>query len=371
MKNKLVTLSGCFLASLISTSASSADFQKKYISIAGSTDIAPYAKAVSDRFDKSKRLQAPLIQASGTGGGIKLFCEGLTAESPDIVATVRPMKPKEIAECKTNGVGEVIEIPIGYDAIILAQSKNAPAISLTRKQARTGAAMWLAGPDGKLIPNPNKTWKDVDPSLPQVEIDIHGPANTSGVYDAFVELVSGLECRSRPWVADPKAEPNPDVLRKCRTLRNPGIYVTDPIDSSSSISSLAASPSELGIIDYNTLVSSSAKIRAVPIDGVEPTIENISSQAYPGTQRFFIYVKASNLGATPGLKEYVTEFAGENALSEKGYLKSLGLVTLLPDQRTALREQLKSYGINPSSAVTVSTTSKSSTKATKAKSKKK
>jgi phosphate transport system substrate-binding protein len=351
MQKKILIAAVCVGAGFLSV-AEAESFHKNYISIVGSTNIEPYARAVNERFTKGKKYQAPLIQTAGTGGGLKLFCEGLGAESPDIAMAVRPMKQKERDACKKNGVNDIVEVELGYDAVVLAQSKDAQPLALTRKQAHAALGMWTVGKDGQLVQSPVRTWKDVNPAFPATKVEVHGPSNTSGVYEAFVDMISTQDCKSQPWAADAKAAPNPDLLRKCRQMREPGAYVADPIDSPAALAALTGDPNLVGIVDYGLLTGSNGKIRAIPIDGVEPTVETISSQTYPGTQRFFLYVKGENLGTIPGLKEYVAEFAGENALSEKGYLKPLGLVSLTPDQRAANRERLKAAGINPSATLT-------------------
>jgi phosphate transport system substrate-binding protein len=283
------------------------------------------------------------MQTASTGGGFKLFCEGLGAESPDIAMAVRQMKPAEKEACKKNGV-EFVEVKLGYDAVVMAQSNTAPAMALTRKDIRNATGMW-ALKDGKIAQNTARTWKDVNPALPATKVEIHGPSNTSGFYDTFVEMLAASECKAPVWSG------SADTSRKCRILRDPGVYVVDPIDSSAAVGQLAASPDIIGLVDFKTAEDNAKKIQAIPIDGVEPSYANIQSSAYPGTQPLLLYVKTASIGAIPGLKDYVAEFASENAISEKGYLKSLGLVSLPPDLRAAGREELKGYGISPSTAV--------------------
>ena len=342
------------LAALVGAGAFSAstmaDFHRDYITIVGSSAVVPFAKAVGERFSKARNFQAPLLQSTGTGGGIKLFCEGLGAESPDIVITSRAIKPKEREECRTNGVSDLLELKIGYGGIVLAQSRKAPPLSLTRKEARLALAKWIADADGKLVPNPHRTWKDINPALPDGRIEVYGPPVASGGYDAFVDLISDLECKGRPWIADGKREPTPDQLKKCRSLREDGVYIEGRENDEDHLAHLAASPSKLAIFDYKLVEANRSQIRAVPIDGVEPAYETIATKAYAGTRPLFLYVKKSSLAGTPGLREFLAEFTSENAWGDKGYLRTLGLVAMPSDERATYTAEVRSLGISPSLA---------------------
>ncbi|BBL76931.1 substrate-binding domain-containing protein [Methylomagnum ishizawai] len=341
-------------AALVSTAllgaSASAEFQRGYIYTVGSTTLFPFAKTVGEHFSKAHKKQLPLLQSTGTGGGIKLFCEGAQGETPDIVNASRAMKPKEREECQTNGVGDILEVKIGYDGLVMAQAKKAPPIALTRKEARMALAKWVASPDGKLVANPNHTWKQINPALPDSPIEVLGPPAASGTYDAFVDLVSDMECKGAPWVAAGKTEPSPDLLRKCRTLRDDGVYVEGREHDEDQLSRLNHAPGAVAIIDYKTYIDNMAHIRAVPIDGLEPTHDSIASHSYAGSRPLYLYVKAAHLGQTPGLKEYVGEFTSEHTWGEKGYLKSLGLIPLPTEERTTYVDAVKAQGIAPSLA---------------------
>lgn len=345
-----ILASAALVSTVLLSAPASAEFQRAYIYTVGSTTVFPFAKAVGEHFSKAHKQQLPLLQSTGSGGGIKLFCEGTHGETPDIVNASRAMKPKERAECQTNGVGDILEVKIGYDGLVMAQAKKAPPISLSRKEARMALAKWVAGPDGKPIPNPNKTWNQINPALPDSPIEVLGPSAASGTYDAFVDLISDLECKGKPWVADGKAEATPDMLRKCRTLRDDGAYVEGRDHDEDQLARLNHAPGAVAIIDYKTYIDNAAHLHAVAIDGLEPSQDSIASRTYAGSRPLYLYVKGAHLGFVPGLKQYVGEFTSEHAWGEKGYLKTLGLIPLPPTERETYLEAAKAEGIVPSLA---------------------
>ncbi|CAL1239308.1 substrate-binding domain-containing protein [Candidatus Methylocalor cossyra] len=332
---------------VLAAAPAGAEFQRGYVSIVGSSTVYPYLKAVGERVAKAKKIQMPLVQASGTNGGIKLFCEGLGAESPDIVATARPMRPKEQEECRSHGVGELLEMKIGYDALVLVQSKKDPPLALTRQETRKALGKWVADRTGKLVLNPYKTWKDVNPSLPATPIEVYGPPPGSGTYDALVDLLAELECKGRPWVPDGKGEATPEMLRKCRSLREDGVYIEGRENDEELAARLGETPGKVAIFDYKLLRDNANHSRAIPIDGVEPNVDTIATKAYAGSRPLFLYVKKANIDGTPGLKDYLAEMASDRAWGEKGYLKPLGLIVMPADERAIYTAEVKALGIAP------------------------
>jgi len=347
MLRKSVTL--VLLGLTVFSTTSIADFQRGYVSIMGSSTVVPFAQAVADKISRGGRLHAPLIQSSGTGGGIKLMCDSLGAESPDIAIASREMKKKEKDECQKNGV-DVFELKVGYDGLILVQSRRAEPWSLTGKETRLAFAKWIAnGP--QMDPNPNKTWHDVKPSLPATPIQVLGPPTTSATHDAFIDLISELECKHEPWVPAGASEPSADMLRKCRSVREDRVYQEGRENDLDQVSQIAASSgSELGILGYKIYMDNTSKVRAIPIDGVEPTYENISAGTYIGARPLYLYVKTANIGRTPGFKEFLSEFINENAWGDKGYLRKEGLVSMPSTERSSYTNKLAAFGILPATS---------------------
>lgn len=370
MTKKILTVTALIGAGLF-TGTSWAEFQRGYVSMMGSSTVVPFVKAAGERAARSGKIKAPLIQASGTGGGIKLFCEGTGPESPDIAITSRALKTKEREECRRNGIADILELKIGYDAVILAQSKKGEPWSLTDKEARLAFAKWLAQRSGEMGLNPNKNWKDVKGSLPDAPIELLGPPNTSATYDAFVDLISELECKGPPWVPAGSREPTADMLRKCRSIREDGAYKEGHENDETHVARIAeAATPKLGVFGYRMVSENGGKIRAIPINGVEPTYENISSNAYLGSRPLYLYVKSNNIGRTPGLREFLGEISSESAWGDKGYLKSAGLITMPASERAENAAKLKQFGISSSAAAsTASSAGKAAAKKPAAKTK--
>jgi phosphate transport system substrate-binding protein len=368
MTRKIIPLTAIISGSLIATS-SLADFQRGYVSMMGSSTLVPFVKAAAER----TKGKPPLIQASGTGGGIKLFCEGHGAEAPDIAIASRAMKEKEKLDCQRNGVNQILELKIGYDAVILAQSKKVDAWTLTDKEARLAFAKWIAARNGQMELNPNKNWDDVKRSLPGTPIELLGPPNTSATHDAFVDLISDLECKGPPWVPAGAREPTADMLRKCRSVREDGVYKEGRENDETHVARVAdATSPKLGVFGYKMMIDNASKLRAIPINGVEPTYENISSKAYLGARPLYLYVKSNGIGRTPGLREFLSEITSENAWGDKGYLKTAGLITMSASERAAYAGKLKDAGVSSTIASPSSSSkpaAKKSTSSTKPKKK--
>ena len=356
MSKKCLVVSALIGTGMFAATAS-AEFERGYVSMMGSSTVVPFVKAAAEHIQGKQ----PLIQASGTGGGIKLFCEGNGPESPDIAIASRAMKTKERDECVRDGVTDILELKIGYDAVILAQSKKAEPWTLTDREARTAFAKWLAERDGQMKLNPHKTWKDVKESLPATRIELLGPPNTSSVHDAFIDLISDLECKGPPWVPAGAREATADMLRKCRSLREDGIYREGRENDEIHVAQVAdASGSSLGVFGYKMLTDHAAKLRAIPINGVEPTFENISTGAYLGTRPLYLYVKANHIGRTPGLREFLSEISSEAAWGDHGYLRAAGLITMPAGERATYVAKLKELGITAGAASKSAAPAKSS-----------
>ena len=257
---------------------------------------------------------------TGTGGGMKLFCAGVGADHPDATNASRRIKKGEFESCQKNGVKDIVEIPVGYDGLTLAQSKQGPALNLTLAHVYLALAKQVPGADGKLVANPNKNWSDVDPSLPSKKIEVLGPPPTSGTRDSFVELVmekgaEGIDAMQALKKADAKA-----YEKAWKSLREDGAYVEAGENDNLIVQKLGANPDALGIFGYSFVEENLNTIKAVPIDGVTPTYETIASGAYKVARPLFIYVKAQHVDVIPGLKEFIAEYVSDKALGEDGYL---------------------------------------------------
>ncbi|MEQ8696903.1 MAG: PstS family phosphate ABC transporter substrate-binding protein, partial [Bauldia litoralis] len=301
------------------------------IRIVGSSTVYPFATVVAERFGKGSKFQTPVIESTGSGGGLKLFCAGVGVNHPDITNASRRIKKSEFDNCQKNGVKGITEFKVGYDGIVIANSKKSKRLTLTRRDIFLALAKVVPEGNkdgGKLIPNPNKTWKDVNPSLPALKIEVLGPPPTSGTRDAFAEL--GLEggCKTFKSIAALKKTDRKKYKAVCHGVREDGAYVEAGENDNLIVQKLEANPDALGVFGFSFLDQNSDKVQGSIVDGVEPTFENISAQKYPVSRSLFFYVKKAHIGQIPGIKEYVQAFMDAKASGTDGYLGDKGLIPL-------------------------------------------
>ncbi|MDH4318560.1 MAG: substrate-binding domain-containing protein [Desulfobulbaceae bacterium] len=316
---------------------------RDYISIVGSSTVYPFATVVAEQFGKATKFKTPKIEATGSGGGLKLFCAGVETEHPDIANSSRRIKQSELDNCAKNGVTEIIEVKIGYDGIVLANTKKAPHMRLSREEIFLALAKEVPDPKGgeKLIPNPYKKWKEINPALPDSAIEVLGPPPTSGTRDAFVELAMEGGANSFSWI---KAIMNTDKHRHkeiCHTVREDGAFVEAGENDNLIVQKLEANPDAVGIFGFSFLDQNSDKIQGSYIDGVEPTFEAIAEGQYSVSRPLYFYVKKAHVGVIPGIPEYLAEFTSEKAYGEEGYLADRGLISMPEQEREEFRENAK------------------------------
>lgn len=297
------------------------------IRIVGSSTVFPFATAVAERFGQEGTFPAPVVESTGTGGGIKLFCEGVGEDTADIANASRRIKEEELATCTSAGVTPV-EIKIGFDGIVLADSKSGPALSVTRDQIFLALARNVPDASGAVVPNPYVNWSDIDASLPNEKIEVLGPPPTSGTRDAFVELVMTAACPEAVKAVDEKA---------CGEIREDGGYVEAGENDNLIVQKLEANPAAVGIFGFSFLDQNSDALQGGTIDGVEPTFENIASGEYPVSRSLFFYVKKEHVGTIPGIEEFVAAFTSEDAWGDDGYLAEKGLIPLTAEERAQVK----------------------------------
>jgi len=310
------------------------------IRIVGSSTVYPFTTKVAEQFGRTTDFPTPVIESTGTGGGFKLFCSGVGTDTPDVTNASRAIKDSEREACASNGVGDVTEVEIGYDGIVVANNKRSTRYALTRRQLFMALAKQVpqGEGEGKLVDNPYTRWSDVDPSLPAVEIEVLGPPPTSGTRDAFVELVMEPGCKELGWIAA-LADSDEDRFKQiCHTLREDGAYVDAGENDNLIVQKLEANPDALGVFGYSFLDENQDRLQGSPVDGVEPTFDNIANQTYPVARPLFIYVKDAHVGVVPGIAEFVREFTSERAIGEDGYLAEIGLIPLPPDELATVRQ---------------------------------
>lgn len=340
MLKRIFAIAG--LGLVIGTGAAQARDQ---IRIVGSSTVFPFSTAVAERFGKSTDFKTPVVESTGSGGGLKLFCAGVGVGNPDIANSSRRIKASEVKMCADNGVAEIVEIKIGHDGIVVANSKKTAQYELTLKDLFLALAKEIPDGGGKLIANPYKTWKDVNPALPATRIEVLGPPPTSGTRDAFVELALEGGCKSFEWI---KALGKSDKNRYksiCHTIREDGAYVEAGENDNLIVQKLEANPGALGIFGFSFLDQNSDKVRGSKIEGVEPEFELIAQGEYPISRPLYFYAKKAHVGVIPGIAEFLAEFTSDKAWGEEGYLADKGLIPMLDDERAEWAE--KAVGLTP------------------------
>mgnify|MGYP000612558439 FL=1 len=337
---KLLALSAALAASAISMSANA---QRDYISIVGSSTVYPFSTVVAERFGKSTKFSTPKVESTGSGGGLKLFCSGVGSATPDITNASRAIKSSEVKLCAKNGIKDIIEVTVGYDGIVLANTTAAKQISLSRREIFLALAKNIPNPDGSetLVDNPYKTWNEINPALPTTKIEVLGPPPTSGTRDAFAELALEGGCKTFPFIKAIKKQDKKKYKAICHGVREDGAYVEAGENDNLIVQKLVANPSALGVFGYSFLEQNSDKVQGSIIDGQLPTFDAIAEGDYPVSRSLFFYVKKAHIGVIPGIEEYLAEFTSEKAMGEYGYLAEKGMIPMTDEERANVLNTVK------------------------------
>jgi phosphate transport system substrate-binding protein len=338
MHHKKFTHAAALLAALSASAVADARSQMRAV---GSSTVYPFAKAVAERVARANpRLGTPIIESTGTGAGMKLFCAGVGERFPDIENASRRMKASEAKLCAANGVTRITEIQVGLDGVALATSKRTPLSGLTQRDIYLAIAKT---PFGK--PNRARTWKDVNGRLPALPIRVYGPPSTSGTRDALGELIMTPPCEANPAMASLKKSDEAKFKAICTAVRTDGGYIEAGENDNLIVQKLEANPGTLGVFGYSYLEENADKLKGIAINGVVPTYQSISSFKYPGARPLYVYVKNAHVGAIPAVRAFVAEFTKESAFGPKGYLLRAGMVAA-PNAIRA-RSQAAARGLVP------------------------
>jgi phosphate transport system substrate-binding protein len=336
-KNMRSTLVASALMSVLIGGNALAQAGRDYVYIVGSSTVYPFATVVAERFGRGSDFKTPKVESTGSGGGLKLFCEGIGVNYPDIANASRAIKRSEVDSCASNGVNEIIEVKIGYDGIVIANAIQGISLRLTRKDIFLALAKMVpGGADGELIENPYATWQDVNEQLPAQKIEVLGPPPTSGTRDAFVELAMEGGCRSIPWIGALKKSDGDRYKAICHTIREDGVFVEAGENDNLIVQKLEANPRAYGIFGFSFLDQNADKVKGVSIDGSEPTFAAIADGSYPVSRPLYFYVKKAHVDVIPGLKGFLREFTSERAWGEEGYLSDRGLIPMPDAERSAV-----------------------------------
>jgi len=329
--NKTLIMAAVAAFALSGASAASARDQ---IQAVGSSTVFPFTATVAENFAKTGSFKAPVVESTGTGGGMKLFCAGVGVQHPDITGASRRMKTSEFEDCAKNGVTDIVEIKIGYDGLSIANSKAGPDFVLSKEQ------VWLAlakdvPVNGALVANPHKMWSDIDAALPAIAIVAYGPPPTSGTRDAFLELVMEEGCKASPVV---EALDKDAKKAACHTIREDGAFIEAGENDTLIVQKLEGDKNAVGIFGFSFLDQNADKIKGAVIDGVAPSYDTVADGSYKVSRPLFLYVKKAHVGVIPGLPEFVAELTSEKAWGPEGYLTDKGLIAMPDEERKSFAD---------------------------------
>jgi len=327
---KSIAAAGAVMALSISATADARPMRA-----VGSSTVYPFAKLVAERVSRANpRLGTPIIESTGTGAGMKLFCSGVGERFPDVENASRRMKASEAKFCAANGVSQVTEIQVGLDGVTFATAKNSPLAGLTQRDIYMALAKT---PFGK--PNRTRTWKDVNGKLPAIPIRVYGPPTTSGTRDALVELILTPPCEANPSMAAMKKSDENKFKAICQGVREDGAYIQAGENDNLIVQKIEQSPGTIGVFGYSYLEENMDKLKGIPVNGVVPTYDSISAFKYPGARPLFVYVKNAHANAIPAVKAFVAEFTKESTFGPNGYLRRSAGMIAAPNNVRARSQQ--------------------------------
>ena len=332
MLHKSITLGAAF-AVTASIAFATPTFARDQIRIVGSSTVYPFATVVAERFGKTSKFKTPVIESTGSGGGFKLFCAGIGENHPDITNASRAIKNSEVERCAKNSITKITEVKIGYDGIVLANSKSTDVGIFTKKQIFLALAKDIPDGNGSFKANPYTKWSDIDATLPNRKIEVMGPPPTSGTRDAFVELAMEGGCKTFSKIKALKKSDKKKYKAVCHSIREDGAFVEAGENDVLIVRKLEANPNAFGIFGFSFLDQNADKVQGSMVDGKSPTFENIASGDYGVSRPLFFYVKNDHVDIIPGIREYLAAFTNNKAWGEEGYLTDKGLIPMPEAER--------------------------------------
>ena len=305
------------------------------INVVGSSTVYPFSTVVAENFGNKTGIKVPKIESTGSGGGMKLFCKGLGTGHPDITNASRRIKKNEFNQCKENGI-DVVEIKVGYDGIVIANSKKAKLLNLTKRQIFLALAKQVPEGNkegGSLVDNPNKKWSDIDPSLPNKKIEVLGPPPTSGTRDAFNELAIEGGCKTFPKLKAIKKQDKKKYKAICRAVREDGAFIEAGENDNLIVQKLIENESAFGVFGFSFLIENEDKIQGSTVDGIAPTMETIADKSYGVSRPLYFYVKLAHVDVIPGIREFLAEYTSDDSWGPGGYLEERGMIPMPENER--------------------------------------
>ena len=324
-----------FLLTLINLAFLGTINARDQINIVGSSTVYPFSTVVAETFGNKTGIKVPKIESTGSGGGMKLFCKGLGTSHPDITNASRRIKKSEFNKCKENGI-DVVEIKVGYDGIVIANSKKATLLNLTKRQIFLALAKQVPEGNkegGNLVDNPNKKWSDIDPNLPNKKIEVLGPPPTSGTRDAFNELAIEGGCKTFPKLKAIKKQDKKKYKAICRAVREDGAFIEAGENDNLIVQKLVENENAFGVFGFSFLIENEDKIQGSTVDGMAPTMETIADKSYGVSRPLYFYVKLAHVDVIPGIREFLEEYTSEDAWGPGGYLEERGMIPMPESER--------------------------------------
>jgi len=315
------------------------------IRVVGSSTVYPFSTKVAQEF-KNKTGFNVVVEATGSGGGHKLFCEGVEPSTADVTNSSRRQKKSEFDLCASNGVDEIVEVKIGFDGIVIANAIDAPTLNISLKDVYLALAKEVPTADCTMQANPYTVWSEINPDLPSAKIEVFGPPPTSGTRDAFVEIAMENGAKKVACMAELRKADKKAFAKQAHTIREDGYWIDGGENDNALVQTLVNTPTAVGVFGYSFLDQNADKIKGANVDGAVVTFENIANGSYPVSRSLYFYVKKAHIGQTPGLQEFALEFTSEEAAGPGGYLEEIGLVPLPDAERAAVRaavENLTAY----------------------------
>ena len=314
------------VAALVAVFAVATVAEAREIRIVGSSTVYPFTTIVGETF-AAEGNTAPVIESTGTGGGMKLFCAGTGKSHPDFTNASRAIKSSEVEKCKANGITP-LEMKVGYDGIVFANSKEGATFAVTPLELYLALAKDVPQADGTLKENTYSTWNEINPAFPNQKIEVLGPPPSSGTRDAWVELVMEKGCKTFDWVKAMKKKDKKAYKGICHGIREDGAYVEAGENDNLIIQKLVNNPDAFGIFGYSFLDQNADQIKGAEIGGVVPTFDSIADGSYPASRALYVYAKKEHMGVIDGMTEFMELYLSDDVAGQDGSLGDAGLIPL-------------------------------------------
>lgn len=332
MRKSLVVL---FSMLILSTNAHARD----YISIAGSSTVLPFATIIAEKLGNNPAIKTPVVESGGSSVGKKNVCQGVGTQYIDIGNASSRMKVKELEYCNAQGV-DLTEIKVGYDGIVVANSRKAPQLVISRADLGKALTAKIPQEDGTWIDNPYTHWNQVNPDLPNIPIKVMGPPTTSGTRASFVEMINEKGYCKTDELAKKALKIAGEKAKVCRAMRTDGAYIEAGEQDNLIVQKLQDDPESFGIFGFSYLDQNSDTIQGAVLDGVEPSFDSIADGQYKASRALYFYVKHNHIGVVPGIEEYMKEWTKH--WTDDGVLADAGMIPLPEEEMSEMKSRISS-----------------------------